>query len=171
MVANAWGLEMNQPDAASALPALSAALKDAELIQEVLDVLPSEALDALQMLLENEGRIGWAAFCRKFGDVRPMGPARRDRERPDLKPASITEVLWYRALIGKAFFNLPPEPQEYAYIPDDLVDFLIHLSPSDYNPAWTSCLSQRICCANPGQRPHSRSCLHLAGCTARRIIA
>jgi hypothetical protein len=130
MVANAWGLELDQPDAATALPVLVDSLKDPPLLQEVLDVLPQDALEALQVLLENEGRLGWAAFCRRFGEVRPMGPGKRDRERPDLKPASITEVLWYRALIGKAFFNLPPEPQEYAFIPDDLAEFLAHLAPA-----------------------------------------
>ena len=129
MVANAWGLELIQPDAATALPILVDSLKDAALLQEVLEVLPQEALDAIRLLLENEGKITWAVFCRKFGDVRPMGPGKRDRERPDLKPSSIAEVLWYRALIAKAFFNLPPEPQEYAFIPDDLIGFMAHLAP------------------------------------------
>ena len=130
MVANAWGLELIQPDAVTALPVLVDSLKDGALLHEVLDVLPQEALEALQTLLENDGKMLWAAFCRKFGDVRPMGPGKRDRERPDLKPASITEVLWYRALIAKAFLNLPPEPQEYAFIPDDLTQFMTHLAPA-----------------------------------------
>ena len=129
MVANAWGLELFQPDAITALPVLVDSLKDAALLREVLDVLPQEAIQALQTLLENDGKMLWAAFCRKFGEVRPMGPGKRDRERPDLKPTSITEVLWYRALIGKAFFNLPPEPQEYAFIPDDLIQFMTYLAP------------------------------------------
>ncbi len=136
MVANAWGLELVQPDAATALPVLVDSLKDAELLDEVLEVLPQEALDAIQVLLENDGKMLWAAFCRKFGEVRPMGAGKRDRERPDLKPASVTEVLWYRALIAKAFFNLPPEPQEYAFIPDDLTPFLAHLAqPAALDPA------------------------------------
>ena len=63
-----------------------------------------------------------------------MGAARRDRERPDLKPSCPGEMLWYRALIGKAFFNLPPEPQEYAYIPDDLLEFLQPLSSQGVQP-------------------------------------
>ncbi len=130
MVAAAWGLELDQPDAATALPVLATDLKNAELLEEVLGVLPQEALEALQTLLENEGRMGWAAFCRRFGELRPMGPAKRDRERPDLNPISITEVLWYRALIGKAFFNQPPEPQEFAFIPDDLSELLSHLAPA-----------------------------------------
>ena len=130
MVANAWGLELIQPDAVTALPVLVDSLKDGALLHEVLDVLPQEALEALKTLLENDGKMLWAAFCRKFGEVRPMGPGKRDRERPDLKPASITEVLWYRALIAKAFLNLPPEPQEYAFIPDDLTQLITHLAPA-----------------------------------------
>jgi len=55
MVANAWGLELIQPDAATALPILVDSLKDAALLQEVLEVLPQEALDAIRLLLENEG--------------------------------------------------------------------------------------------------------------------
>src|SRR5512143_1055072 len=125
MVAGAWGLDLNAPDSHSALPGLVEALHDAELVREILDVLPQEALQALQALLENNGCMTWAMFSRRYGEVRSMGPGRRDRERPDLKPASNTEILWYRALIGRAFLHFPPaEPQEYAYIPDDLLDYL-----------------------------------------------
>ena len=134
MVANAWGLELLQPDAASALPVLVDSLKDAALLHEVLDVLPQEALEALKTLFENDGKMLWAAFCRKYGEVRPMGPGKRDRERPDLKPTSITEVLWYRALVAKAFFDLPPEPQEFAFIPDDLAKLMSHLAPAPAVP-------------------------------------
>ncbi len=125
MIAGAWGLELNAPDSHTALPVLVEALHDAELVREILDVLPQEALQALQALLENDGCMTWAMFTRRYGEVRSMGPGKRDRERPDLKPASNAEILWYRALIGRAFLHFPPaEPQEYAYIPDDLLEFL-----------------------------------------------
>ncbi len=124
MVANAWGIELNAPDAYTALPQLAQSLLDRTRIADLLDSLPGEARAALDELLENEGRLTWAIFSRRFGEVRGMGSARRDRERPDLKPASPAEVLWYRALIGRAFFNDPPEPQEYAYIPDDLLELI-----------------------------------------------
>ncbi len=125
MVAGAWGLDLNAPDAHTALPILVEALHDAELVREILDVLPQEALQALQALLENNGCMTWAMFTRRYGEVRSMGPGKRDRERPDLKPVSNAEILWYRALIGRAFLHFPPaEPQEYAYIPDDLLEFL-----------------------------------------------
>ncbi len=125
MVAGAWGLDLNAPDAHGALPVVVEALHDAELVREILDVLPPEALQALQALLENNGCMTWAMFTRRYGEVRSMGPGKRDRERPDLKPVSNSEILWYRALIGRAFLHFPPaEPQEYAYIPDDLLEFL-----------------------------------------------
>jgi hypothetical protein len=53
-----------------------------------------------------------------------MGPGRRDRERPHLNPVSPAEMLWYRALVGRAFFDGRTGPEEYAYIPEDLVPLL-----------------------------------------------
>ncbi|HVP21121.1 MAG TPA: helicase-associated domain-containing protein [Anaerolineaceae bacterium] len=140
MIAGSWGLDLAAPDVHTALPMLAEALHDAELVQEILDVLPQEALLGLQALLENENRMTWAMFTRRFGEVRSMGPGKRERERPDLKPASNAEILWYRALIGRAFLHFPPaEPQEYAYIPDDLLDYLkplaTHMPPLLGRPA------------------------------------
>jgi hypothetical protein len=134
IVASNWRIELNAPDAATGLPVLTAAMLSRPVISETLEELPEQAREALQALLENEGRLPWSQFCRRFGEMRTMGPARRDRERPDLTPASPVEVLWYRALIGKAIFNLPPEPQDYAYIPDDLVEYLHPLSAAQIAP-------------------------------------
>ncbi len=120
MVADAWGLELSAPDARSALPILLEALHDPTLVQEMLDVLPVEAREALAALLESDGRMSWALFSRRFGNIRQMGAGKRDRERPDLNPISTSEILWYRALIGRVFLDIPPELQEAAYIPDDL---------------------------------------------------
>jgi len=124
IVAEAWGIDLNAPDAFTAIPILVKGIKNCQLVSEVVESLPAEARQALQYLMENEARLPWALFCRRFGELRLMGPGKRDRERPDLQPASAIEVLWYRALIGKAFMDLPPEPQEYAYIPDDLLEYL-----------------------------------------------
>jgi hypothetical protein len=126
IVAGLWGIELNAPDAVTALPVVAAGILELADFAEVVEALPQDAKDVLNVLLQYEGRMPWAAFVRRFGDVRRMGMARRDRERPDLKPASAVEVLWYRGLIGRAFLNLPPEtePQEYAYIPEDLLPLL-----------------------------------------------
>jgi hypothetical protein len=129
MVAEAWGMELNAPDAYTGLPQLVQVMVNRTHIGDLLETLPAEARAALDELLEHEGRLSWAIFTRRYGEVRVMGSGRRDRERPDLKPVSPAEMLWYRALIGRAFFNDPAEPQEFAYIPDDLMD-LVQPSPA-----------------------------------------
>lgn len=136
MVANAWGLELNAPDAATGLPQLVSGILEHQWRDEVLESLPQPAQDALQTLQKNEGRLSWAVFIRRYGEVRPYGPGKREKERPDLKPTSAAETLWYRALIGRAILNLPGEnpPIEYAYIPDDLLDFLILLKEEETPP-------------------------------------
>ncbi|NLG99717.1 MAG: hypothetical protein GX491_20365 [Chloroflexi bacterium] len=135
IVAGTWGLELNAPDAATALPVVVQGILEHADFAEVIEALPQDAKNVLHSLMQNEGHILWAAFIRKFGEVRRMGSARRDRERPDLKPASAAEVLWYRGLIGRAFLTFSPddEPQEYAYIPDDLLPLMPTLS-SDTPP-------------------------------------
>ena len=124
MVASIWGVDLPQPDVYTALPALVNHILDKSLVHELVEALPTESQTALEALYENQGRLPWHVFVRRFGDVRVMGAGRRDRERPDINPVSPAERLWYRGLMGKAFFNIPPEPQEYAYIPDDLLEII-----------------------------------------------
>ena len=66
--------------------------------------------------------------------MRPFGPGKREKERPDLKPASPAEVLWYRALIGRAIFPGDNPPQEYAYIPEDLLELLQPMADGEDSP-------------------------------------
>ncbi len=124
MVASLWGVDIQAQNLRTALPQLVQALLDPEVVDEMVASLPQSAQQAIQELLVHQGRLPWAVFSRKYGDIRTFGPARRDREQPHLNPTSVAEILWYRALIGKAFLNLPPEPQEYAYIPEDLAGLL-----------------------------------------------
>lgn len=126
IVASGWGMDLTAPDTVTALPILANGILEHSDFAEVIEALPGDARSVLQGLLQNDGRMSWAAFVRKYGDIRRMGPARRDRERPDLKPVTAVEVLWYRGLLGRAFLALPPatEPQEYAYIPEDLLPLL-----------------------------------------------
>lgn len=133
-IASAWGIELSAPDAHTARQALCAALLNPELVQEVVLALPRTAQQALAELLDNEGRLPWAQFSRRFGDVRVMGAARRDRERPDLSPQSPAEVLYYRALIGRAFLHIGSEPEEAAFLPDDLIPLLPPLARSGGQP-------------------------------------
>ena len=122
MVANGWGLEINAPDAPSARNMLIDALDQADLIHEIIETLPENAKFAIQAIYEHEGVYPWLKFTREFGEVRVMGAAKRDRERPDIHPVNPSELLWYRCLIGRAFLNIDGEPQEYAYIPEEILN-------------------------------------------------
>lgn len=134
MVAGAWGVELNAPDAYTAIPILVRALTSRLAIAEMVESLSGDAITALNAVMEHEGALSWAIFTRKYGEVRSLGAGKRDRDRPDLHPVSPAEVLWYRGLIGKAFLNRPPEPQEYAYIPEDLLEFMVPLQNNQPQP-------------------------------------
>lgn len=134
IVAELWGLELNASNAKEGLQQLAEAVLDPAQIEETLDVLPDTARQAWQDLRENQGRINWPVFTRRYGEVREMGPARRDREKPYLKNPSPTEVLWYRALVARAFFDTPEGPQEFAYIPSDLLALLPQAQGDRFTP-------------------------------------
>jgi len=151
IVASLWGIELTSSDPAEAAIELAEGLCDAELLEEIVSTLPKEARSALMVLAEQNGRMPWVAFARRFGELREMGPGKRDREQPHHLPASVTEVLWYRGLVSRAFLNpdkisqdKPVEkgPQEFAFIPEDLymaMDFagIIHETVLDNEPDFT----------------------------------
>jgi len=120
IVASLWGLELVSSTPAEAALELAEAMLDAELMEEVIATLPDPAHEALQTLFSAEGRLAWVQFARRYGEIREMGPGKRDREQPHARPNSAAETLYYRALIGKAFFETPSGSQEFAFIPDDL---------------------------------------------------
>ena len=123
IVAGLWGLDLRLDDGEVAAQ-LAAGMLDPGLAGEIRGSLSPEAQTALQTLIQSSGRIPWAAFARRFGEIREMGAGRRDREQPHLHPASIAEVLFYRALLWRAFFETEKGPQEFAYIPEDLLPLI-----------------------------------------------
>ncbi len=121
IVAGLWGLELDSNEADAAAEELTASLLDPELVAEVTEALSPESRTAFDALIAKDGRIPWAEFTRRFGQIREMGAGKRDRENPHLKPASPAESLFYRALLARAFFDTGKGPQEFAYIPEDLL--------------------------------------------------
>lgn len=131
IVAELWGVELQAQEAGRAIEELAVALTRPMVLAEIVAALPPEARAALEALAESGGRIPWVAFVRRFGELREMGPGRRDRERPYLRPVSASEILYYRALLARAFFDTPNGPQEFAYLPDE---FLKLLGPREAAP-------------------------------------
>jgi hypothetical protein len=121
IIADTWGIEFSAPDARIGLQRLIPKLLDARLLNDVIHDLPEVAREAYFDLIRNQGCLPWALITRRYGALREMGQARRDRELPHRKPISATEALWYRGLIGRSFFDTPHGPEEFAFIPADLL--------------------------------------------------
>jgi hypothetical protein len=121
IIASFWGLELSSPEPRTALQELSSAMLDAQLMLEIIEALPLDAKNTLEALLLEKGRIPWLDFTRRFGELRQAGPGRRDREKIYQNPVSPVEVLYFRGLIGRAFFETKTGLLEFAYIPDDLI--------------------------------------------------
>ena len=134
IIAERWGLEFEARDRRTGLQRLVALMVDESLAAEIVTTLPVEVRDALDDLLQQNGRLPWAQFTLRHGTVREMGAGRRDRERPDRAPQSPAEWLWYRALIARAFFDTPDGAQEFAFIPDDLLEFIPTRAPANAEP-------------------------------------
>jgi hypothetical protein len=120
IVAEGWGLEIELAEARTGRKTLARALLKPGRAAEAYALLPEDARQALLALHAAGGRLPWPEFARQWGEPRPYGPARRDRQRPDRAPTNPAEILWYRAWLGRAFFDTTDGPQEFAYLPDDL---------------------------------------------------
>jgi hypothetical protein len=134
IVAQSLGLQLNATVTRQALEELVEALQDEGLLDQAIEQLPAEGRAALQDLIRHEGRMPWSLFIRRYGPVREMGAGRRDREQPHRAPVSASEWLWYRALLGRSFFDTPDGPEEFAYIPEDLLARLPVSTAADGEP-------------------------------------
>ena len=124
IIAELWGLELTSSKVEGVLEELSASLLDPNLLAELMGSLSTETDSAITSLVNSGGRLPWTTFTRKYGDIREAGAGKRDREKIYRNPVSATEILYYRGLISRAFFDTQKGPQEFAYIPDDLLGLL-----------------------------------------------
>lgn len=124
IIAQFWGMELNAPDVRRAIQAVSQFMLNRKYLSAVIEKLPANAQQAWNELREHEGRLAWAVFIRRYGALREMGAARRDREQPYLDRELASELLWYRGLIGRGYFDTARGPEEFAYIPEDILELL-----------------------------------------------
>lgn len=122
VIANFWQIELSSNLPAAALMELSEAVCDTALLEDLIGKLPGLAQEAMTDLFRHNGSRTWAQFTRKYGELREVGAGKRDREKLYDAPISATEILWYRGLIGKAFFNSANGMQEQVYIPDEIAE-------------------------------------------------
>ena len=149
IVADFWGVDFAAPDARQGLPRLAESLLVPALVLEVAETLPETTRNALDALQANGGWMPWSRFVRDYGGLREVGPGRRDREKPYLKPISATEVLWYRGMIGRDFLRRDGELQECVYIPDDLLALLPPVHPPGSQPPGRAASSGEVKVVTP----------------------
>jgi hypothetical protein len=131
ILAETWGLEIPTRSAAAALDQICQRLLDPAEAAEITESLPEQSRQALMRLLQEGGSLPAGDFTQAYGQVRSMGPGRRDREKPWRQPISAAERLHYLGLIGRAFADSAAGPKEFIFIPSDLVPVLADL----LNPA------------------------------------
>jgi len=143
-IAELWGIETQAGERRTVLIELSAAMTSQQLFDEVFASLPPATSVALINLGGLGGRMTWQAFERAYGELRPMGPARRKREKPHRFPQNTAEKLWYLGLVGRAALRENQELSEFAFIPDEFLNWLPKPSKSDAEdntspqlPAWS----------------------------------
>ena len=119
VIADLWQLDLPNDPQPITIKVLSSAMLDRT--PEILETLPGGARRALDRLMLGGGRVPMESLVRQFGPLREMGPGKRDRVEPWKEPASPLEMLWYRGLLSKAFADSDGGPQEYGFIPDDLM--------------------------------------------------
>jgi hypothetical protein len=130
VIASQWDVDLASDDRALAAEELAADLVDADAVIETWQRLNEQEQEAMIDLLAHEGRIPFMHFVRRYGEIRPMGPARREREKPWLEPVSVTESLYYRGLIVRSFEPTSTGAQEHIVIPSDLGAYLPQIEVS-----------------------------------------
>ncbi len=136
-----WGFDLPQGSHRSVVEDITLSILNRNTLDELLDSLPDAAKQTLEGIAQAGGRMAFPDLIRDRGELREMGSGKRDREQPWRNPASPVEVLWYRGLIGRAFADTPKGPQEFAYIPTDLLQMLRESLP-DYNTPSLSPLTE-----------------------------
>jgi hypothetical protein len=120
IIARAWDVAQIT-DAPENLPALVQAMLDPERVRAMYQRLPSKDQAAIDRIRGLGGKMPLARFSGEFGELREMGVARREREQPWINPISSAERLWYQGWLGRTFWDSPGGPEEFVFIPDDLL--------------------------------------------------
>jgi hypothetical protein len=119
-IARFWGVELTAHRRREVAAQLAEAMAQPEAVTDAWDVLPDDQRRALEALLAAGGRMPLRVFARRWGEIRPMGPGRLDREQPWQAPVSPAEGLWYTGFVSRAFEQGPEGTYEVVFVPREL---------------------------------------------------
>src|SRR5262245_12530321 len=92
-IAAQWDVDLVAVDRTLAAEELAVAIAQPEIVFACWESLSADEQTALHDLQGHEGHLLFVQFTRRYGELRPMGPGKREREKPWLHPASVTEAL------------------------------------------------------------------------------
>ncbi|MBN1565501.1 MAG: helicase-associated domain-containing protein [Anaerolineae bacterium] len=125
IIARRWDVDLSMNDKREKAEALAQAMLEPDRAAHEWSRLSDRERGALQTLLTTaDHKMSEAQFSRVFGEIRQMGPGRRDREKPHLNPVSSAETLYYRGLIALAYDQGKTGVQAFVYVPSDLAAIL-----------------------------------------------
>ncbi len=125
IIANRWDVDLDTRDVDIAAERLATAMSVPDKVAVEWERLKDNERGALQTLLASfEHKMPTAHYARLFGEIRHMGPDRREREKPHLNTEGVAEVLYYRGLLYLMFDEGKTGVQSFVYVPADLADVL-----------------------------------------------
>lgn len=124
VIARLWGLELQASRPLEIAAELALALANPAHAADAWEMLPGDERTALKALIDAGGRMPVTAFKRRFGEIRPIGPGRLERETPWRDPVSPAEGLWYRGLIYGGFAEERGETYPVVFVPLELLQAL-----------------------------------------------
>jgi hypothetical protein len=120
-IARFWDVELTASRHRDVAAELAEAMSSPEAVAAVKDALTDEQGRALESLLASGGRMPLKILTRDWGEIRPMGPGRMEREQPWRAPVSAAEGLWYRGFLHRGFDQGPDGAYEVAFVPSELL--------------------------------------------------
>ncbi len=120
VIARFWDVDLPARRPRKAAPLLAAAMATPERIADIWEVLPPDQQQVLSSLVAGGGSLPRQVCTRQWGEIRSMGPARMERERPWLHPISPIEGLWYRGFIFSTFVQDQVGTYEVLLVPPEL---------------------------------------------------
>ncbi|MBZ0306703.1 MAG: hypothetical protein K8I82_11605, partial [Anaerolineae bacterium] len=125
LIAHRWDVDLDARDVRAAAEQVAEFMLQPEHAAHEWSRLEDRERGALQVLLgAPEHKMPLAKYTRIYGEIRQMGPDKRNREKPHLSPVGIAEILYYRGLIAVTYDQSSTGAQPFIYVPYDLADIL-----------------------------------------------
>jgi len=123
-IAASWQVALDEGDNVSAARQLGDAMLAPGALSRRLEALSAEARETLALLAREGGRASVKSLALRSGELRRIGPAALERERPWEAPTSPLEELYYNGLVFRGFGPLPGGHGEVLLVPREVLERL-----------------------------------------------